>query len=571
MSVLALLVVSAYIPGEVHSPATKAAALTVPAGAYRLHHKQSGQCQFASDGDGGAVKHWSCWDDPNMAYTLEATAAGHFRLGHLASGQCSYVAGNSDGSPLVHRTCSDDPSQEFDLTTVGTDEYRISHVATGRCLYAGGGDGGSVNAWSCWDDPNMVWELDQTQTWGAWRDCVHDDTNALGAFVGQGGTLTLPNGCYRVTRSVHVPALTQLAGESQSGTIIRFGAPAGSPIEPTLDLDGDRITIANLTIDGGNVSAGTYATPAVYSGMIQAGAAILVKGSHTKLTSLTVNNGWDNGIGLMGFSYSGGAYHQANGVPVDIQVDHISCANNGHGAGGGACVDALTATSVTVSDSVDHGSASGFIIDYWGGANAIFQNLVTYDNTYDGYWIGAPGTLSNIQTFHAGRNGIWIDTTASDGGAIDGFYAESPQSDGMLLMASSWQVRSPVVRGIHADGHSLAFRFRAQPLPTGGPSVPVHDTILREAQVVDSPGALPSMAIAASPATISPGGFSTIRWNSQPGVTTCRVNDNGWFDVASTPTGTQFRGPFQAGSEVFTLSCNSADGEQRMSATVTVN
>jgi hypothetical protein len=131
-------------PGEVH-----------------LRHEQTGKCMFGDPNDGGAVKTWACWNDPNMIYVLESISGNEVRLRHKRTGKCVY--GNAvNGRIAKNWVCWDDPNMVFVKEPLsGNNRFRLRHKATGRCIYGGNSDGDPVKSWGpCWDDPAMVWVVE---------------------------------------------------------------------------------------------------------------------------------------------------------------------------------------------------------------------------------------------------------------------------------------------------------------------------------------------------------------------------------------------------------------------------
>jgi hypothetical protein len=130
-------------------------------GEVRLRHEKTGKCMFGDFNDGGVVKTWTCWDDPNMAYILDTVSGNEVRLRHRISSKCVY-GNNVNGGFAKNWICWNDPNMIFIKDPLpGTNRFRLRHKATNRCLYGGTADGDPVKSWGpCWDDPNMVWVLD---------------------------------------------------------------------------------------------------------------------------------------------------------------------------------------------------------------------------------------------------------------------------------------------------------------------------------------------------------------------------------------------------------------------------
>ena len=337
---------------------------------------------------------------------------------------------------------------------------------------------------------------------GAKGDCATDDTAALQAFFDVGGILPVPSGgCYLVTNTIRVPSNVTVQGDGQAA-LITLVLPNRTPAVPVLDLSGSGlgttsgISLANFAIDGG-MSTAALAPPVVYGGAIQAGAAVLAQSGNTSLKQLWISNAWDNGIGVF---RSDGASGQVNGQPVGVTVSGITCANNGAGSGGGGCVDVLTATAVSVSDSSDQGSYEGFIVYYAGGARATLTNLTADDSHLDGYYIGTPGnTATGLTSNRAGRNGMWIDVfAAGTGGTVTDFSASYPKRAGLLLDASGWAISQGVVTAANQEAQSYdAFDIDVVGIATG----PITDVSLEgcSALVGPSGGATQRYGVAEDP------------------------------------------------------------------------
>jgi hypothetical protein len=280
-----------------------------------------------------------------------------------------------------------------------------------------------------------------------------DDTAAVQAIFSEGGEL--PAGCFKLTDTIMVPSNVAISGAGAE-SMLRLVLPAGSPARPVLDLSGSGIAtttgiaLSDFSIDAGAISS-SLAAPIIYGANPAAGSAILVQSSNTTIHDLTVDDAWDNGIMLFQAASDQGS--QTNGQPSSVEVANVTCTQDGAGDGLGGCVDAGTASGVNVHDSVDHGSATGFIVDYWGGTTGRFDNLVASNSVKNGFYIGAPGVaLSNLRASSAGTNGMWIDFYAGTnsgsgpvGGTLDGFVAEGAQRNGLLIEASGWSIANASV------------------------------------------------------------------------------------------------------------------------------
>lgn len=316
---------------------------------------------------------------------------------------------------------------------------------------------------------------------GVVGDCVKDDTEALQKFFNVGGLLKDPTGaCYRVTQSIKIPSNITVIGEGQS-TLIKLIPPEGTrpPIVPVLDLAGSgtrttaHITLSNFAVDGGYVEsafggAGNFSEQAINNdGMAP---AILVQSNDSVLANLWVSNAYDNGIGV----YQTGCDNplsQCNNEPKRVKITGISCFQNGYGGKKlGGCVDLLTARDSTVSDSVDHNSSSGFILDYWGGAQGTFRNLKAYNNRLFGFYIGASGSVfENLESHGAGKLGVWIDGFADNStglaGTIKNLTIRNPKQSAIELSARGWQLIGVDISGVTPNIKQAAIRYTESYLP----------------------------------------------------------------------------------------------------------
>ncbi len=317
---------------------------------------------------------------------------------------------------------------------------------------------------------------------GAVGDCVTDDSEALQRFFNVGGLLAAPRGsCYRVSRSIKIPSNIVVVGEGKK-SLIKIIPPAGTrpPIVPVLDLAGSgsrstaRITLKNFAVDGGydenaNRGTGNFAEQAINNdGMAP---AILVQSSDSLLENLWVSNAYDNGIGVYQTGCNDNALSQCNNQPRRVTVTGVTCNHNGYGGKKlGGCIDLLTARESVVSDSVDYGSSSGFILDYWGGAQGTFKNLKSYNARLYGFYIGAPGsTFENLESHNAGNIGVWIDAFAdnpsSTSGTIKDLVIRDPGGSAMQIQSRNWILTNTDISGVTPTAQTAAVRYAESYLP----------------------------------------------------------------------------------------------------------
>lgn len=128
-------------------------------GDVRLRHEPTGKCLFGNAVDGGPVKTWACWQDPQMAISLEPLGGSDVRIRVRAKGKCLF--GNpANGGVVKNWVCWADPNMVYVREELGNNRVRLRHKTTGQCMYGSPVDGGPVKNWPCWDDPNMVWVID---------------------------------------------------------------------------------------------------------------------------------------------------------------------------------------------------------------------------------------------------------------------------------------------------------------------------------------------------------------------------------------------------------------------------
>lgn len=128
-------------------------------GDVRLRHEATGKCLFGNALDGGEVKTWQCWQDPQMAISLEPLGGNEVRLRVRSYGKCLY--GNPvNGGMVKNWNCWNDPNMVYVREELGNNRVRLRHKATGQCMYGSPTDGGPVRNWPCWNDPNMIWVID---------------------------------------------------------------------------------------------------------------------------------------------------------------------------------------------------------------------------------------------------------------------------------------------------------------------------------------------------------------------------------------------------------------------------
>lgn len=140
---------------------TAASTSTPQPGDVRLRHETTGKCLYGSPTEGGVAGTFTCWNDPEMAVSLEPVnqSGTEVRLRIRARGKCLF--GNpTQGGVARNHTCWNDPNMVFVKDHVSGNRWRLRHKNTGNCIYTGTNNGDPVRNFTCWEDPAMVWIID---------------------------------------------------------------------------------------------------------------------------------------------------------------------------------------------------------------------------------------------------------------------------------------------------------------------------------------------------------------------------------------------------------------------------
>lgn len=89
------------------------------------------------------------------------------RLRHVATNKCLY-SDNQNGAPVHNWRCWNDPRMVYVLDNAGSGTYRLRHEMTGQCLYGQPYNGGALSNWICWADSVMRFSLDYDSGSGAY-------------------------------------------------------------------------------------------------------------------------------------------------------------------------------------------------------------------------------------------------------------------------------------------------------------------------------------------------------------------------------------------------------------------
>jgi len=81
------------------------------------------------------------------------------RLRHRATGKCIYSV-NQNGASANNWSCWNDPGMVYVIDNAGGSLVRLRNEQTGQCLYAVNTNGASLFNWGCWADPGMAFSLD---------------------------------------------------------------------------------------------------------------------------------------------------------------------------------------------------------------------------------------------------------------------------------------------------------------------------------------------------------------------------------------------------------------------------
>jgi hypothetical protein len=87
------------------------------------------------------------------------TPGSRVRLRHQATGKCVYSLGQN-GANAYDWDCWNDPAMVYVIDDAGGGLVRLRHEQTGQCLYGINQNGAFLYNWGCWSDPNMAFVLE---------------------------------------------------------------------------------------------------------------------------------------------------------------------------------------------------------------------------------------------------------------------------------------------------------------------------------------------------------------------------------------------------------------------------
>jgi hypothetical protein len=97
-----------------------------------------------------------------------------------------YSAGGNWGS-LHNWDCWNDPNMVYVLDDAGGGRFRLRHEMSNQCTYAHATNGDGAHHWSCWSDPNMAFEL--VPFLGGYRLRHHMTNQSLYGHESNGGKI----------------------------------------------------------------------------------------------------------------------------------------------------------------------------------------------------------------------------------------------------------------------------------------------------------------------------------------------------------------------------------------------
>lgn len=250
---------------------------------------------------------------------------------------------------------------------------------------------------------------------------IQDSTSAINAAVASGLALWWPTGTYNISSTITCTA--QQTWQATGPVLLKNTAPFGSPAAPILNFVAKVTMLGPFTVDG-NANNGNYGAPTLYAGNIISGSTILVQGDSSRISGVTVQNAWDNGISVVNISPTtnvavAGSPHYV--ILSDIETVNCGCGNHPNNGGKvGAGIDVASGSACNVSNCTDFNSYVGFIVDIGAGASANFSNCFSWypqqDTVYPnngsgyGFYVGsADCQFVNCGVYGSAYRGWWID------------------------------------------------------------------------------------------------------------------------------------------------------------------
>lgn len=249
--------------------------------------------------------------------------------------------------------------------------------------------------------------------------------------------ISAASGVYEVDQQVEMTTPRQvLAGDGEQSKL-KLVRGSGAEATPVIWIKPAALAaeVRNLAIDGNDTA---YIAP-TGGASIAFGDTVVVEASDAVVRDLYIENSWDNGVGIVRF-LSGNA-GQVNSYPERVQVTNIRGYNNGKGigtgGGGGATVNNLGGSKVTVDTVTDYQSALAVTEDYAGGAGGTYSNITGQANTTGFIYAGSGDSVwSNLKSQNSAGFGIWIDGFASNV-VVDGFDIKASAHAGVRLKGAN--------------------------------------------------------------------------------------------------------------------------------------
>jgi pectin methylesterase-like acyl-CoA thioesterase len=227
--------------------------------------------------------------------------------------------------------------------------------------------------------------------------------------LGGNGCVHLSAGDYQTSQTIHVKSGVSLIGAGAGATRISLALPSGNPAIPVLSCEGSEVTISDLSVDG---SGKTLTSPAKAGHDVASGSAILVQSNRSKISRVNVDNSWDNGIMILQFSgqlVNVNLNSPENVVISDCQTSNCGLGDHGGGQRAGAGIDVGGGNKVCVSNCVDIASSTGFIVDFYAGAECSLTGCAAYFSADQGFWIGSATLITACKAVSPGTDGFVFD------------------------------------------------------------------------------------------------------------------------------------------------------------------
>lgn len=261
--------------------------------------------------------------------------------------------------------------------------------------------------------------------------CKQDQTARLQAAIdaGAGKTLVLPKGTFCVGRAngtlkVKAPD-SRIVGQGAT-TILKWHAPAGTPIAPLLDIlpSAQRSSLFDLAFDHG-AETGNYKDSRYFGTNVWGGTMVAIEADEFNGARLWGRGGFDNCFGVSALDASGNAIR---GAPKHVRLTEVTTENCGsgvhsakHGGPGriGAGINNGSGTGTQVSNAQDTGSFGSFIADIGAAGSGVWYNIVSTKSRVDktrppALYVGDNNnSFYNVLIEEPEGDGIWSDGYAN--------------------------------------------------------------------------------------------------------------------------------------------------------------